>query len=199
MNNQIKKRLYITTVSISLIWLLCTCVINLMQVNEIRSLALTECYKDDLKLYDYCYNKTNKEIQLTIFNYISPFLPAVILLWIDWVFKFNFQIDIQVVSYRFRKITNYFVYFVAFLGFICPFYIVYEKEVDRLYTINFSDLFLLPWLALCWISIPIFFQKLLDSEKNIVEFSNLYRVLYVVASSPILSFISILLRLALNN
>ena len=80
-----------------------------MQVNEIRSLALTECYKDDLKLYDYCYNKTNKEIQLTIFNYISPFLPAVILLWIDWVFKFNFQIDIQVVSYRFRKITNYFV------------------------------------------------------------------------------------------
>ena len=116
MNNQIKKRLYITTVLISLIWLLCTCVINLMQVNEIRSLALTECYKDDLKLYDYCYNKTNKEIQLTIFNYISPFLPAVILLWIDWVFKFNFQIDIQVVSYRFRKITNYFVYFVAFLG-----------------------------------------------------------------------------------
>ena len=104
MNNQVKKRLYITSVLISLIWLLCTCVINLMQVNETRSLALTECYRDDFKLFDYCYNKTNNEIQLTFFNYIIPFIPVTLLLWIDWLLNLNFQIEINLVSNKLRKI-----------------------------------------------------------------------------------------------
>ena len=82
----------------------------------------------------------------------------------------------------------------AFLGFIFPFFIVFEKEVERLYRVLFYNLFLTPWLAICWISIPIFFQKLLDSEKRISEFTNLHRVVYVVAASPILAIISLLVR-----
>jgi len=165
-----------------------------MQVNETRSLALTECYKDDFKLFDYCYNKTNNEIQLTFFNYIIPFIPVTLLLWIDWLLILNFQIEINLVSNKLRKIIVFVVYFVAIFGFIVPFFIVFEKEVERLYKINFSDLCLIPWLVICWISIPIFFQKLLDSEKQITEFSNLHRVIYLVASAPILSYISLISR-----
>jgi hypothetical protein len=194
MNNQIKQRLYITLVAATLLWLLCMGVINIIQVQDIRSLALSECLKDNFNLFDLCYNKTNNDIYPTFLNYISPFIPVIILLWASWVFKLNFQIDFQVTSNKIRKILVGLVYFVAFLGFIFPFFIVFEKEVERLYRVLFYNLFLTPWLAICWISIPIFFQKLLDSEKRISEFNNLHRVVYVVAASPILAIISLLVR-----
>lgn len=194
MNNQIKQRLYITLVAATLLWLLCMGVINIIQVQDIRSLALSECIKDNFNLFDLCYNKTNNDIYPTFLNYISPFIPVIILLWASWVFKLNFQIDLQITSNKIRKILVWLVYFVAFLGFIFPFFIVLEKEVERLYRVLFYNLFLTPWLAICWISIPIFFQKLLDSEKRISEFNNLHRVVYVVAASPILAIISLLVR-----
>ena len=194
MNNQIKQRLYITLVAATLLWLLCMGVINIIQVQDIRSLALSECIKDNFNLFDLCYNKTNNDIYPTFLNYISPFIPVIILLWASWVFKLNFQIDFQITSNKIRKILVWLVYFVAFLGFIFPFFIVFEKEVERLYRVLFYNLFLTPWLAICWISIPIFFQKLLDSEKRISEFNNLHRVVYVVAASPILAIISLLVR-----
>lgn len=194
MNNQIKQRLYITLVATTLLWLLCMGVINIIQVQDIRSLALSECLKDNFNLFDLCYNKTNNDIYPTFLNYISPFIPVIILLWASWVFKLNFQIDFQLTSNKIRKILVGLVYFVAFLGFIFPFFIVFEKEVERLYRVLFYNLFLTPWLAICWISIPIFFQKLLDSEKRISEFNNLHRVVYVVAASPILAIISLLVR-----
>lgn len=194
MNNQIKQRLYITLVAATLLWLLCMGVINIIQVQDIRSLALSECLKDNFNLFDLCYNKTNNDIYPTFLNYISPFIPVIILLWASWVFKLNFQIDFHLTSNKIRKILVGLVYFVAFFGFIFPFFIVFEKEVERLYRVLFYNLFLTPWLAICWISIPIFFQKLLDSEKRISEFNNLHRVVYVVAASPILAIISLLVR-----
>jgi hypothetical protein len=194
MNNQIKQRLYITLVAITLLWLLCMGVINLMQVQDTRSLALTECLKNNFNIFDLCYNKTNNDIYPSFLNYISPFLPVIILIWASWVFKLNFQIEIQPASNKFIKIIVGVVYFLAFFGFIFPFYIVFEKEVERLYQVLFYNLFLSPWLAICWISIPIFFQKLLDSEKRIAQFNNFKRLVYIVAASPFLSIIFLILR-----
>ena len=194
MQNQIKLRLYITLVAITLLWQLCMGVINIIQVQDIRSLALTECIKDSFNLFDICYRKTNNDIHPTLLNYISPFIPAIVLIWISWVFKLNFQIEIESKSNKLKKILLSVIYFIAFLGFIFPFFIVYEKEVERLYDVAFNNLFLAPWIAISWISIPIFFQKLLDSEKHITEFNNLHRVIYVVAASPIISIIFLIAR-----
>jgi len=194
MSNEVKRRLYITFVAVSLLWLLCMGVINLIQVQDTRSLALSACLKDNSYLFDLCYNRTNNDIYPTLLNYISPFIPVTILLWVSWVFKLNLQIDIQHASNKIRKISVGVVYFLALLGFGFPFFIVIEKEVERLYQVLFYNLFLSPWLAICWISIPIFFQKLLDSEKRISEFNNLIRLVYIVAASPFLSIICLLLR-----
>ena len=194
MDIQIKQRLYITTVAITLLWLLCMGVVNLLHVQDIRALALSDCLKENYSLFDLCYNKTNNDIYPSILNYISPFIPVIILLWVSWVFKLKFQIEIQLTSNKIRKIVVWLVYIVAFLGFISPFYIALIEEVERLYKILFYNLFLAPWLAISWISIPIFFQKLLDSEKRISDFIYLHRVVYVVAASPILSIILLLLR-----
>jgi len=169
-------------------------VINLIQIQDTRSLALSECLKDNFNFFDLCYNKTNNEIYPTLLNYISPFIPIIILSWVSWVFKLTVQIDIQLSSNKIRKAIAGLVYFIALLGFIFPFFIVFEKEVGRLHQVLIYNLFLTPWLAICWTSIPIFFQKLLDSEKRISEFTSLHRAVYVIAASPILSIISLLLR-----
>jgi hypothetical protein len=194
MNIQTKQRLYITLVAIALLWLLCMGVITLFKVQDIRSLALSECMKDSFYIFELCSSKTKNEIYPSFFNYITPFIPVTILLWATWVFKLNFQIDIQITSNKITKITVGLVYFVAFLGFIFPLIIVFEKDVERIYEVLFYNLFLTPWLAITWISIPIFFQKLLDSEKRISAFTDLHRVIYVVTASPILAIISLVLR-----
>ena len=194
MNNQIKERLYITLVAITLLWLLCMGVIIISQVQDTRSQALSACLKFNFNTFDLCYNKTNNDIYPSLLNYISPFIPVIVLLWASWVLKLNFQTNIRINSNKIIRVVVWLVYFVGFLGFIFPLFIVFEKEVERLYAVLFYNLFLTPWLAISWISIPIFFQKLLDSEKRITEFTNLHRVLYVVAASPFIAIISLLLR-----
>ncbi len=198
MSHEIKKRLYITLVALTLLWLLCMGVINQNQVQETRSLALSECLKHNFNTFDLCYNRTNDEVYPSFFNYLSPFIPVIILLWVSWVFKLNFQIDLEITSNKFRKFTIGLICFVAFLGFIFPFYIVLEKEVERLYAVKLYNLFFTPWLAVTWISVPIFFQKLLDSEKRISEFTNLHKVAYAVAASPVFAIILLFVRSGLE-
>lgn len=196
MDIQIKHRLYITTVALALIWLLCMGVVNLVQVQDIRAAALADCLKDNYQLFELCYRKTNDEISLSLLNYLSPFIPVVILLWTSWVLKLNFQIEVQKVSSKFRKICLALLYLVGVLGFLFPFFIVMEKEPERLYSVSIANLFLMPWLAISWTSIPLFFKKLLDKENLITEFRHLLKVVYCLAASPILAMIFLLLRQA---
>ena len=194
MNNQVRQRLFMTLVALSLLWLLCMGVINLLHVHDLRSLALADCIKDNFALFDICYRKTNQEIQPSLLNYISPFLPVIILLWVCWVFKVRFQIDASADKKRIRKFIVGLVYSIGVLGFSFPFFIVLEKEVERLHEVLFHYLFLVPWLAISWISAPIFFQRLLDYEVRITEFVSLHKVAYLVAASPILAFVLLLIR-----
>ena len=194
MDIQIKQRLYITTVAITLLWLLCMGVVNLSHVQDIRALALSECLKDNFQLFELCYKKTNDEISPTLLNYLSPFIPVAILLWISWVMKFKFQFETQDTPSKIRKLFATLLYLIGSLGIFFPFYIVVEKEVERLYAVSLYNLFLMPWLAISWISIPIFFKKLLDSENKITEFKHLHKVIYCVAATPFLAVIFLLLR-----
>ena len=194
MDIQIKHRLYITTVALALIWLLCMGVVNLVHVQDIRAAALADCLKDNYQLFELCYRKTNDEISLSLLNYLSPFIPVVLLLWTSWVLKLNFQIEVQQVSSKFRKICLALLYLVGVLGFLLPFFIVMEKEPERLYSVSIANLFLMPWLAISWISIPLFFKKLLDKENLITDFRHLLKVIYCLAASPILAMIFLLLR-----
>lgn len=194
MDFQVKQRLYITAVLAALLWLLCMGVINLIDVQDIRKSALSDCIKDNFHLFEICYKKTNNEIGLTLQNYISPFIPATILLWISWVLKFNFQIEIQDVPSKILKIFSYFIYLIAILGIFIPFLIVLEKDVERIYAIPFHNLLTMPWLAISWISIPIYFKKLLDLENIITEFKYATKLIYCVGVSPFIAEILLLMR-----
>ena len=194
MDIQIKQRLYITTVAITLLWLLCMGVVNLLHVQDIRALALSDCIKDNFQLFELCYKRTNDEISPTLLNYLSPFIPVTILLWISWVLKFKFQFEMQDAPSKLRKSFVVLLYLIGSLGIFVPFYIVIEKEVERLYAVSLHYLFLMPWLAISWIAIPIFFKKLLDSENKITEFKYLNKVIYCVAVSPFLAVIFLLFR-----
>jgi hypothetical protein len=194
MDIQTKQRLYITTVALALVWQLCMGVVNLSHVQDIRALALTECLKDNFQLFELCYKKTNDGISPTLLNYLSPFIPVLILLWISWVLKLQLQFEIQYAPSKLRKYISIFLYLIGSLSIFFTFYIVIEKEVERLYAVSLYNLFIMPWLATTWISIPLFFKKLLDTENNITEFKYLIKVIYCVAASPFLAIIFLLLR-----
>lgn len=194
MDIQTKERLYITIVAIALLWQLCMGVINLSHVQDIRALALSDCLKDNFQLFELCYKKTNDEISPTLLNYLSPFIPASALIWISWVLKFKYQFETQDSPSKIRLGFVVLLFVVGSLGIFFPFYIVVEKEVERLYAVSLYNLFLMPWLAISWISIPLFFKKLLDTENKISEFKHLKKLIYFVAASPFLAAVFLLLR-----
>jgi hypothetical protein len=199
MNTQVKQRLFITFVALAMLGLLVIGIKTLASESDARSVALAECMKDNFQLFELCYRKTNQEISPSFFNYISPFLPATLLLWVSWLFKLSFQLEVDDrQSKSIRKVVFYVGCFVATLGCFFPLYIVLEKTLDRLASVLIYQLFLMPWLAVSWLCAPLLFQRLLDPENRMIEFIKLKKVALVVLVAPLVATVLMTLRQAFS-
>ncbi len=196
---QTKQRLYISIVGLAAIGLLATGISVLNSLAEVRSAAMTECLKDGIYLFDFCYRKTNQEISPTLFNYLSPFLPSAILIWTSWLFKLNFQTSVDTsIAKRLRKTVFWVGCIIAALGCFLPLYIVLEKSQDDLSSVLIYQLFITPWIAVAWLCVPLMIQKLLDPEKKMIEFLLLRKITLVVIFSPIIATITLIARQIFN-
>lgn len=199
MDTQIKERLYISFVGLAATGLLVTGINVLINLNDIRSTALTECMKDGMYLFEFCYRKTNQEISPSLFDYLSPFLPAIILIWLSWLFKLRFQVNVEpAIPNKLRKIVFWIECIVAALGCFFPFFIVLEKSTETLSSVLIYQLFLMPWIAVSWLCIPLLIQKLLDPENKIIEFLRLRKIALAVMAAPIAAAILLISRQLLN-
>jgi hypothetical protein len=200
MSIQIKQRLYISFVVLAMISLLVIGINILTNLNEARSIAISECMEKNIYPFEFCFTKSNQDISPSFFNYISPFLPAAILIWISWLLKLNFQIELDLTQYKkIRKFVFGLGCLICALGTFLPFYIVIEKDMGRLTSISIYQLFIIPWIATAWLCAPLLFQKLLDPEKVLIEFIKLRKFVVIVIGAPLLSLVLLILRQLLNR
>lgn len=199
MNPQIKQRLFITLVVLAMLGLLVIGPKTLTAINEARSAAWAECFKDNLLLIDFCRKQTDQQISPSFYNYLSPFLPAAVLVWVAWLFKLSFQIELDLTqAKKIGKVVYVLACLVATLGIFFPFLIVLEKELERLHSILIYQLFLTPWVTVCWLCAPLLFQKLLDPENRMVDILKLRKFALAVIATPFLATILLTLRQALS-
>ena len=200
MSNSVKERLLLTLISLALIMLVSMGIYLLLQVQGVRSAALTECIGDTFNLFEFCYRKTNDEIRLSAKDFLKPFIPSVMLIWIFWLFKVEIQIDVASVKKGIVKVIVIVCYLIAAISSFVPLYLVTEKEdASKLYEILWYNLFLMPWLGITWISAPIFYQTLVDKQKIISEFQKLHVLIWIVTASPFVAILYIVVRSSLRN
>ncbi len=195
MNYSAKSRLYMSIVVLVMLLLIVMPISILLDLQNTRYSALTDCIKDNFYLFDFCYKKSHEDITLSLLNFSTPFVPAATLIWLSWLVKVDFQIDANPPKFKvFRKVAFYGGCIVGCLGVFAPFFIVFEKPVDTLYKIAIHDIFLMPWLAISWLCAPIVFQKLLDSQSSMGELIRLRKLALVTLIAPFAAIFILFMR-----
>ena len=195
MHNSVKERLLFTAIAVSVLWLVCMGWYLLLQVLDARSAALSECIKNDYNLFRYCYIKTTDEVHLSAADFLKPFIPSALMIWIFWILKIELQVEENNVKKKLVKTIVISCYLIAAIAVFVPLYLVAAKEdASKLNEINWNGLFVFPWLGITWISAPIIYQQLADRKIIISEFKKLRLILWIVVASPLVAIILIFLR-----
>lgn len=192
MNQEVKNRIFI---SLAVLAMLCLYLVGFntqMGLNELRSSALSRCIDGKYELFDFCLNKTNGEYSPSLAQFVTPFIPVALMLWVQWLLKIDATIEVVLYPKRTLKFLRFVAYTVAMIGIALPLLMVLEKSADRIYEVHMSNLFIGPWLASAWVSAPLVFQKLVGPRDLDIEFSLLRKVLFAVLISPV---VAVLLQL----
>lgn len=194
MHNSVKERLLLTTIAVSVLWLVCMGWYLLLQVHDARSAALSECTKNDYNLFRYCYHKTTDEFRLSAADFLKPFIPSALMIWIFWILKIELQVEENNVKKKLVKTIVISCYLIAAIAVLCLYIVAEKEDASKLNEINWYGLFLAPWLGITWISAPIIYQHLADRKIIISEFKKLRLILWIVVASPLVAIILIFLR-----
>ena len=116
MNHEIKKRIFISLVVVAVLSLYLSGFNIQLGLNELRSSALSRCIEGRYELFDFCLNKTNGEYSLTLLQFVTPFIPAALLLWIQWLLKIDATIEVEAYPKRILKTMRIVAYAIAMIG-----------------------------------------------------------------------------------
>src|SRR5438128_3272213 len=87
MRDDVKLRLYVTAVIIVMLILYTGPLTVLSHEDSIRDEVYKQCSnKEPSPSFDYCWELRNQAV-FPIWEYSLPYLPAVVLLWINWLLK----------------------------------------------------------------------------------------------------------------
>lgn len=199
MNQEVKHRIFISLVVMAMLWLYFVGFNIQIGLNELRSSALSRCIDGKYELFDFCLHKTNGEYTPSALQLMTPFIPAALLLWVQWLLKVDVAIDVDSYPKRTMKCLRVVAYAIAIFGVALPLLMVIEKSADRIYQVHTGNLLIGPWLATGWVSAPLVFQKLVGPRDLDDDFSRLRKVLYAVLISPVVAVLIQIGRELLNQ
>lgn len=194
MNQEVKKRIFISLVVVAMLCLYFAGFNIQLGLNELRASALSRCIDGKYEMFDLCRQKTTVEFMPSLLQLATPFFPAALLIWVQWLLKIDARIGADSYPKRTLKSLRFLAYAVALIGIALPFIMVLEKDVDRIYQVHVTGLFIGPWLATAWVSAPLVFQKILGPRDLDLEFMRLRQVLYAVLISPVVAVCLLFVR-----
>ena len=198
MNSQIKQRLFITVVVTALLWIMCAGIYNLINLAELQINYRNNCIDQNIKSFAFCTREAERNVTPTLMHYLSPYIPIIVLLWLKWVFKFNFQIELDNEYKKTKLFILLIVYSLGILGIIFPIFIVLYFDKYAIHHLSIRGIFELPLLLVSWILTPILFQKLVDIKNKFFDFNYIKKIIYVVIASTLIALLFLIVRLTFN-
>lgn len=198
MRTDIKQRLFVTATVLAMIFLYSAALFITTEVESQRKSALTSCMDGEFSstLFDLCWHNTRRDVATSPLQYLIPFLPALLLIWLNWLLKLDFRLEVSSFPKKTMKWLRVIGYLVGALACFSSFYTVLEKQPDRLYLQQISDIFVVSWIATGWVSAPLLFKHLHGSKEQGQAFQLTKKTLYLVLASPLLALLLSAIRQA---
>jgi len=195
----VKQRLFVTATVMAMIFLYSAALFITTEIESQRSSALTKCLDAKYSLFDLCWHKTRRDVSPSLVQYLTPFLPALVLVWLNWLLKLDYRLESASFPSKTMKWLRGVGYLVGVLACFLSFYVVLEKQADRLYLLQVSDVFAGTWIASGWVGAPLLFKHLHGSDDQAQVFQNTRRLLYLVLASPFLALLLSFVRQATQS
>jgi hypothetical protein len=154
---EIKRRLFITAVVVAMLALYIGPFIVLSRWSDILNTILLDCKED----FSFCWRKANKDASLPFLVYLSPFLPAIGVIWIFWLFSLEIRIGEERVPRKTIMTLIFLGMIVAIAAIIFTLNEIISQPVDKLYEISTRTFWIGPYVAFGWLAAPILFQRML--------------------------------------
>lgn len=198
MNIETKRRLFMTLVILAMGWLCIDGFLVIKDLNELRQQHIRECVGKNFELFDVCFKQAEQFDSPTFLQWLSPYLPAGILVWIAWLFKLNLKLSIDSYPASLVKWFRWLAYFVGMLSVVITFFIVFEKSVDGLQRVNLMGLFMFSWIGGAWLSAYHIYEKLHNPNYELNTPRGLRFVAMLVISAPFFAILLLIIRQVFN-
>jgi hypothetical protein len=159
------------------------------KLTEVQNQLYLECRKDLVMAHEYCWHDSERKASLSFPTYLLPFLPAIVVLWMNWLLKTDFRLSEE--KYPRRTLNG-----LIWLGLICaaiaiwvPFSNVISSSPTEVYKIADRAYWGGPYIATGWLVAPLIFHHLFAPTNLIGQASKGRIALYILALTPIVAFL----------
>lgn len=200
MTDEVKLRLYVTAIVIVMAIIYIGPLLVNSQSVSLRSELMSSCYMATPGLgIDYCWQEADKKVGVPVWGYLLSYLPAVVLLWFNWLLKPTLRLSDDSYPWRTMNVFLWLGLLVAALGIWFPIWEVISKSVVDLHEIKNRELFSLPWTAAGWLIAPLLFNHLLAPAASTVSMRKFKIALLLLVAAPIVAGTLLILREVIRN
>jgi len=199
MTNEVKLRLYITAIVIVMAILYVSPSVINSNAASLRSEFSSSCFKATPEMgFDYCWQEATQKAALSTWDYLLPYLFAVIILWFSWLFKLELRLSDNSYPKRTMNALLWLGLLVAAIGIWIPISEVASTDVAKLHKISPRQLFAPSWFAATWLIAPLLFHRLVAPTSLATSMKKGKIALILLLATPIIALALLIVRLIIE-
>ena len=200
MRDDVKLRLYVTAIVIVMAILYVGPLIVNSHFASVLQELLSSCSKEWPGLgFDFCWQDANQKAALPLWEYLLPYLPAVALLWLNWLIKPTLRLSDESYPRRTMNVLLWLGLLVAALGIWFSIMSVVELRDAELHKLSAREILTLPWTAAGWLIAPLLFHHLVAPVSLAASIRKGEIALLLLAAAPIVAGVLFLVREVIRN
>jgi hypothetical protein len=199
MDSNVKLRLYISVIAVVMAILYVGPGMVNIHLKSFQEEVVSNCIKEvPSRPFDFCWDKRN-QVSLPLWEYSLPYLPAIALLWLNWLLKPSLKMSDESFPRRAIKILLWLGLLAAALGIWHPIWYVMSREASELYKVEALTVLLVSWSVAGLLIAPLLFHHLVAPASLAGSMRKGKIALLLLASSPIVAGIIFVLRMVLRD
>lgn len=199
MTNEVKQRLYVTAIVVAMASLYIAPLIVSSHFNEVKKALFEHCTKEFPAIgFEFCWVEARSKAELPFWEYLVPFFPAALALWLNWLLKPDLRLSEDAYPKRTIKFLLWLGLLVAALAVWLPLSQVATWNAADLYKIESQTFWRAPWIAAAWLAAPMLFHYLLAPVSLAASMRKGKIGLWLLAATPVASFALYALRESLK-
>lgn len=206
MSDPVKLRLYLTLIVLMMVGLYIGPFVVANHLNSVQSAIRQTCLENRSisGWWDICYAE-GQRAALPFWEYLIPYLPACILLWLNWLLNPNLRLSPE--AYPGRSLTALLWLGTIFAG-LCIFVTIWgvaSLEYEKVHSVDATTLLAPMRVACAFLLAPLLFHHFVAPEPPAAKL-RIYAVshklakvsLLLLIASPIVAGILLVIRLSLT-